>query len=60
MIVDIERTATTISGQIAVSDGAPVDFFGWLDLIDRLERAAGLPGAGPGAPRAGLHPSETE
>jgi hypothetical protein len=60
VIVDIERTATTVSGQIAVSDGTPVAFFGWLDLIDRLERAAGLPGPGPGVPLAGLHRSETE
>jgi hypothetical protein len=37
----IERTAGTISGQLAIGAEEPVGFFGWLELIDRLERAAG-------------------
>lgn len=41
VIVDIERGARTVSGQITVCDGGPSDFFGWLELIDGLERAAG-------------------
>lgn len=40
VIVDIERGASTVSGQITVCDGRPNDFFGWLELIDGLERAA--------------------
>lgn len=37
--VEIERTERTITGQLAI-DGAPAtDFFGWLELIDALERA---------------------
>lgn len=40
VIVDIERGASTVSGQITLCDGGPNDFFGWLELIDGLERAA--------------------
>lgn len=45
MLIEIEREAGTISGQLAV-EGAPArDFFGWLELIDRLERATDHRGA---------------
>jgi hypothetical protein len=51
VIVDIERSATTVSGQITIGEVTPVEFFGWIELIDRLDRAAGAPasGIGPGA-----------
>ena len=51
VIVDIERSAATVSGQITVGEVTPVEFFGWNELIDRLDRAAGAPapGTGPGA-----------
>jgi hypothetical protein len=40
VMVEMEPTAGTIRGRISV-DGAPASgFFGWLELIDRLERAA--------------------
>lgn len=38
--VEIESTVETISGKVSV-DGAPASaFYGWLELIDKLERAA--------------------
>ena len=33
----------TISGRIAVDDVSEGDFYGWLELIDRLQRAIGGP-----------------
>jgi hypothetical protein len=49
VIVDIERSATTVTGQITAGDVTPVDFFGWLELIDRLARAADTPQRRPPA-----------
>jgi len=44
-MVEIDNGAETISGLIAV-EGAPAGtFYGWLELIDRLERAASARGA---------------
>lgn len=40
VLVEIRHTGQTISGQVAVEGASPSDFFGWLELIDRLERAA--------------------
>jgi hypothetical protein len=54
VIVDIERGATTVNGQITVDGADPSDFFGWLELIDGLERAAGHRSAGDPVP--GEHP----
>ena len=43
VVLEIRRTRPTVSGQLAV-DGAPASgFYGWLELIDELERAAHLP-----------------
>jgi len=38
--LEIERVAETVGGQLAIEGAAPRRFFGWLELIDRLERAA--------------------
>lgn len=57
VLVEIRRTGQTISGQVAVDGASPSDFFGWLELIDRLERAAkrgtalAQPGEEPGQSR---------
>ncbi len=40
VVLEIQRTTRTIHGQIAVDGAAPSGFFGWLELIDELERAA--------------------
>ena len=40
VVVELERTGSTISGHVAVAGSTPTEFFGWLELIDRLERAA--------------------
>jgi hypothetical protein len=40
VVVELERTGSTISGHVAVAGAPPRGFFGWLELIDRLERAA--------------------
>jgi hypothetical protein len=43
VVMAIERTATTVSGQILVGRGPAVEFYGWLELIDQLESALGEP-----------------
>jgi hypothetical protein len=40
VVVEMESTGSTISGQISIEGAPPSGFFGWLELIDRLERAA--------------------
>jgi hypothetical protein len=40
VVVEMEPTGKTISGRISVEDAPPCGFFGWLELIDCLERAA--------------------
>jgi hypothetical protein len=41
VVVELERTGSTISGEVAVAGAPAAAFFGWLELIDRLERAIG-------------------
>jgi hypothetical protein len=36
--LDIEPAGKTIRGELAVEDGPASAFFGWLELIARLER----------------------
>ena len=40
VIVEIEYTSETVCGQIRIADRSTTAFFGWLELIDQLERAA--------------------
>lgn len=40
VVVDITQTSNTVSGRVTVGDGAATEFFGWLELIDRLQSAA--------------------
>jgi hypothetical protein len=40
VVLDIERDEGTISGELAVEGTPSKAFFGWLELIDWLERAA--------------------
>jgi hypothetical protein len=40
VVVELQVVADTIRGQIAVENAPAVDFFGWLELINRLERAS--------------------
>jgi hypothetical protein len=40
VVVELERTGSTISGHLAIAGASATEFFGWLELIDRLERAA--------------------
>ena len=42
VVVEIERTTRTVQGQIAVGDAASRGFYGWLELLDGLDRAASL------------------
>ena len=37
--LDLEGITTTIGGRLAVDGGAAREFYGWLELIDQLERA---------------------
>ncbi len=39
VVVDLEQTDETVKGQITVAGAATTAFFGWLELIDRLDRA---------------------
>jgi hypothetical protein len=39
VVLDIEQTDGTISGQLAVGSAHAARFHGWLELIDRIERA---------------------
>jgi hypothetical protein len=39
VVIDIVQTTDTVSGRFAVGDRAATEFFGWLELIDRLDRA---------------------
>jgi len=39
VVVDIEQTDETVKGLITVAGAATSEFFGWLELIDRLDRA---------------------
>jgi hypothetical protein len=40
VMLEIQHTGNTVSGRVAVEGSSPTDFFGWLELIDRLERAS--------------------
>jgi hypothetical protein len=39
VVVDLEQTDETVKGHITVAGAATTAFFGWLELIDRLDRA---------------------
>lgn len=39
VVVDLEQTDETVKGHITVAGAATTEFFGWLELIDRLDRA---------------------
>jgi hypothetical protein len=39
VVVDLEQTDETVKGHITIAGAAAVAFFGWLELIDRLDRA---------------------
>jgi hypothetical protein len=41
--IDLHHAGETISGSVAVGDSPPTGFFGWLELIDLLHRAASEP-----------------
>jgi hypothetical protein len=42
--LEIARAGDTIRGELAVGDRPPSAFFGWLELIARLERETAGPG----------------
>jgi hypothetical protein len=39
VVLELEHDERTICGRIVVNDHPGRDFYGWLELIDRLERA---------------------
>jgi hypothetical protein len=39
-VLELEQDEHTISGRIAVNDNPERDFYGWLELIHKLQRAA--------------------
>lgn len=38
IVIELDRSASTVSGRLAVEEEPPKSFFGWLELIDSLER----------------------
>jgi hypothetical protein len=44
VVLELAHNQRTISGRIAIDDTPRGDFYGWLELIDRLQRATGIPG----------------
>ncbi|HEX5194129.1 MAG TPA: hypothetical protein VFW09_15110 [Solirubrobacteraceae bacterium] len=38
--IEFHHAGETISGSVVVGDSPPTGFFGWLELIDLLHRAA--------------------
>jgi len=57
VMVEIDSEAETISGLLTVEGAPAATFYGWLELIDRLERATSPTGAepdpAPGSPGEG-------
>jgi hypothetical protein len=49
VLLELTNDERTISGRIAVDEIPCGDFYGWLELIDRLQRATGIPGTERGA-----------
>ena len=43
VVIDIVHATDTVTGRLAVGDGPATEFFGWIELIDRLQSAAGSP-----------------
>lgn len=39
VVLDLAREDGTIRGQLSIGGDEPLSFHGWLELIDRLERA---------------------
>jgi hypothetical protein len=39
VVLDLEHGLDTITGRVAIAGGPPTRFYGWLELIDQLERA---------------------
>jgi hypothetical protein len=58
VVLDIERDERTISGELAVEGTPSKAFFGWLELIDWLERAADQRGPNSRAVPTETHPKD--
>jgi hypothetical protein len=58
VVLDIERDERTISGELAVEGTPPMTFFGWLELIDWLERASAQGSPNPRAVPTDTHPKD--
>ena len=42
VVLDLAHEDGTVRGQLSIGGGEPMSFHGWLELIDRLERATNL------------------
>jgi hypothetical protein len=64
VLLEIRHTGKTVSGHVTITNCSPSDFFGWLELIDRLERASDGAGraslAEPGDERRPAQPQISE
>jgi hypothetical protein len=52
VIVQIGHSDGTVTGQVTAPGAPGADFFGWLELMDRLERAVDRQEATDGQTRA--------
>ena len=39
-LLEIERNDRTISGELTIDDTPPMEFYGWLELMDALDGAS--------------------
>jgi hypothetical protein len=53
VVLRIHQTENTISGQVVVEGAVASDFYGWLELIDHLERASARSDKGHRVARGG-------
>ena len=42
VVLEIVRTSRTISGKLAIDGASTCCFYGWLELLDALERVADI------------------
>ncbi len=52
VLVEVQQTDGTIHGQVAVGGSTSTRFYGWLELIDEIDRAT--------APQSGATDSKAE
>ena len=47
LVLDVRSAAGTIAGSVSIADASACGFYGWLELIDLIDRAVEVPGGVP-------------